>query len=224
MPAFEAALREGAAGVEFDVRLDANMRVVVHHDASLERLTEGTDTRRIESMLSQELDSVRLRNGSRVPPVVEVLDWANTRGALLNIELKASLQRPATLVVNLLAAIRRTAVSVPILLSSFDPRLISKLSQLAPRYTLGWLVEELTYSDARERSWRRLGAQAVCSEWQLLTQERAQRWSADNALLVAWTVNDDRVAVDLGKRGADVIISDTPADVIAGFARASSSR
>lgn len=218
MTSFEAALREGAIGIECDVRLDADMRVVVHHDASLKRLTQGEDERLIEDLGSSELDSVLLRGGERIPTVLEVLDWANHRGAFLNVELKSNLRMPATLVVNLLEAIRSTQAKVPLLLSSFDPRVVSKLSQVAPHHTVGWLVEVHTYGDVRECSWHRLGAQAICSEWPLLTPERAQRWRADGPLLVAWTVNDSRIALELEARATDVLISDTPASLAAAFA------
>ncbi len=218
MTSFEAALREGAIGIECDVRLDADMRVVVHHDASLQRVTQGEDERRIEDLASTELDLVRLQGGERIPTVLEVLDWANHRGAFLNVELKSNLRMPATLVVSLLEAIRRTRAKAPLLLSSFDPRIVSKLSQLAPHHTVGWLVEVQTYSDERECSWQRLGAQAVCSEWPLLTSKRAERWRADAPLLVAWTVNESRVALELETRGIDVLISDTPASLVAAFA------
>ena len=43
--AFDLALREGAEGVELDVRLDGSGRVVVLHDPDLSRVSSGSDQR-----------------------------------------------------------------------------------------------------------------------------------------------------------------------------------
>src|SRR6478752_9574719 len=70
--AFELALAEGADGVELDVRLDADERVIVLHDRTLERVTDGSERRDVETLGAHELDRVSLR-GERVPLLADVL-------------------------------------------------------------------------------------------------------------------------------------------------------
>jgi glycerophosphoryl diester phosphodiesterase len=46
--AFELALAEGADGIELDVRLDRDGRVIVLHDRTLARVSAGQETRDVE--------------------------------------------------------------------------------------------------------------------------------------------------------------------------------
>src|SRR5262249_27028360 len=59
--AFELALAEGADGIELDVRLDGDGRVIVLHDRTLERVTAGGETRDVEALGAHELDRVSMR-------------------------------------------------------------------------------------------------------------------------------------------------------------------
>ncbi len=215
---FEGALLEGADGIECDVRLDADERVVVFHDATLTRMTSGRDKRRVETVPSRELDRVRLGDGERIPTLEDVLDWAQERRSWLNIEVKATLGRPATLIARVHQALQRAAPTMPVLVSSFDSRLLTQLRALQPNTRLGWLVDSVDCDESRASAWRHVGAEAVCAAFPLLSAERATSWRSAGALLAAWTVNDAGLAQRLATRGTDIIITDVPAKICQGFA------
>ena len=94
MMAFELALTEGADGVELDVRLDGDGRVIVLHDTTLARVSEDRETRSAEAMTAAELSRVDVGRGERVPLLKDVLAWSLERQARVNVELKRDVRRP----------------------------------------------------------------------------------------------------------------------------------
>ena len=88
LPAFEQALREGAEGVELDVRVCATVELVVLHDATLGHVTAGADTRAVDALSWSDLARVPLASGAHVPRLAEVLAFARARKLPVNVELK----------------------------------------------------------------------------------------------------------------------------------------
>lgn len=82
--AFELACQAGV-GIELDVQLTKDGRLVVFHDADLERLMG--DKRLVADLTFEELRAFSLPDGSRVPSFAEVLELVNGRVPLL-VELK----------------------------------------------------------------------------------------------------------------------------------------
>ncbi len=86
LPAFEEAVKNGY-GIELDVRLTKDRRIVVHHDESLKRMC-GVD-RRISDMTLDEILSLRLQGVScGIPTLDAVCALVNGRAPLL-IEMKS---------------------------------------------------------------------------------------------------------------------------------------
>jgi glycerophosphoryl diester phosphodiesterase len=212
--AFRTALQQGAAGVEFDVRLGKEGLVIVLHDADLKRVTEGRDRRRAETLGEEELSSTDLGGGERVPSLLDVLAWAKETGALLNVELKADVSDPRALVWGTVSAIVTTGVAKEqILFSSFDRSILLALAKALPLVPRGWLFDS---------SWRGWGpvvtaarCQAVHPKHTLITAKRIQSWRQQVTLVNTWTVNDPEQAKALDQLGVDTIISDVPAVVLA---------
>lgn len=84
LEAFERACNLGV-GIELDVQLTRDGKLVVFHDADLERLMG--DSRKVADLSFEELQTFHLPDGSRVPTFAEVLKLVNGRVPLL-VELK----------------------------------------------------------------------------------------------------------------------------------------
>src|SRR6266540_5355657 len=103
LPGFQAAIAEGAAGVELDVRRTADQVLVCLHDAGLGRTTDGRGPVRERTLAEvRRLDagSWFSRNGPaggdgcvRVPTLSEALD-ALPAGALVDVEVKCRGEGP----------------------------------------------------------------------------------------------------------------------------------
>jgi len=213
--AFELARREGADGVELDVRLTADRKLVVFHDPTLKRVSDGRDRRAVDSLIYRDLCTLDLGAGERAPLLADVLDWAAAHDQRVNIELKRDTRELGRLVSAVALLLReRGAAGERVLLSSFHPGVVALLARMLPNVPACWLVHARQRILKRAPGWRLLGAAGVHPEWRTATPERIQRWRRAGALIGVWTVNDAAIARRLGADGVDCIISDTPGAIL----------
>lgn len=206
--AFDLALEEGAEGVELDVRMNAGGDVIVCHDITLERVTDGKDRRAIHDLSTAECRAVRLRDGEPLPFLKDVLEWAARRRAVVNIELKMDGQRRAALVLAVAALARHHGCPGDLLLSSFNALAVLAHRALAPSLASAWLLD---WPPAADRPWlARAGQSAVHPKHTLITAERLARWRAHVGRVHTWTVNDPARARELAALGVDCLITDNP--------------
>ncbi|MBR2756972.1 MAG: glycerophosphodiester phosphodiesterase, partial [Exiguobacterium sp.] len=85
LSAFEAALPY-VDGIELDVQLSKDGRLVVIHDETVDRTTNGTGW--VKDMMLQELRQLKIDGYERIPTLEEVLGLIERSNVTLNIELK----------------------------------------------------------------------------------------------------------------------------------------
>jgi glycerophosphoryl diester phosphodiesterase len=219
--AFELSRLEGGAGVELDVRLVKTGEIVVLHDPTLTRVTGGVDHRAVEQLSRSEVLGADIGRGERVPLLSDVLDWARERDQLVNVEVKSDVVRRRDLlrgVIDLLS--RHPAAATHVILSSFDPRFVWRLSRALPRtpsaflfYTKSPVARAAALVGAA--SFARLGARAVHPEHVLVNPSRMAAWRSKRALVGVWTVNDEARARELTTLGVDYLITDRPGAILA---------
>jgi len=110
LPAFEAAIRLGADGVELDVQYSSDGKLVVFHDLDLDKTSNGKGR-----LTSRTFDDLRKLDagsyfgpqfhGTRIPTLDEVLDLAKGK-LLVNIELKSLDISGAVLGIDTVKAVR----------------------------------------------------------------------------------------------------------------------
>jgi len=129
LAAVEAALADGADGVEIDVRMTADGVAVCVHDAGLQRVAGVA--RGVRSLTLAELAAIRV-GGHSVPTVADVLRVMAGRGRLV-LDLKPE-QRPRALLAAVANAITEPGIRLPALvLSSFDGSVLAAAAAMAPQ-------------------------------------------------------------------------------------------
>jgi glycerophosphoryl diester phosphodiesterase len=207
------ALSEGADGVELDVRLDGDGRVIVLHDPTLTRVTSGAETRHAENLSSAELGRLDLGKGERVPLLVDVLSWAREHEQRVNVELKSDV-RDRKLFLTQVARVVGSVALPNLLFSSFHPRIVWWLARHLPEQPRAWLVHDRQRVLKYAPGLRLLGANAVHPQHTLLSPERAARAKRAGLLINVWTVNNPARAHELAALGVDAIISDVPGKIL----------
>jgi glycerophosphoryl diester phosphodiesterase len=210
LPAFEEAAREGAEAVEMDVRVCAGGELVVSHDPTLERITAGADTRAIAEVTLAELEHVVLPGGARVPSLAEVLAFARERGLAVNVEMKRDAPSRTAIVRTLARLLGRWDPVHAVLVSSFDPAMLSGLRALLPQVPLAVLVHRTPWHLAHAAVAVPLGAAAVHLERTLTRPEMVAGLRRRGLAVNVWTVNDPGEARDLAALGVDGLITDAP--------------
>ncbi len=146
MPAIAAAKTWGATTIEIDVVLTADGELVVLHDRTLDRTTDGHGF-----AADFALEQIRSFDaavgfhphfaGTRIPTLTEVLDWAKREEIGLLIEIKET-ERPDFAVDRVAGLLEATGASDRVLVISFDHVVLKRAVDRHP----GIGTEAITHS------------------------------------------------------------------------------
>ena len=147
LSAFSAALRYDIAGIEMDVQRTADGQLVVIHDETVDRTTDGTGA--VQDMTLAELKalSIRAPGGRRetVPTLQEVLDLLRapclSRGLRLNLELKNSKVPYEGMEEQLLRAVEQAGLQDHVIFSTFSRASVRRLKALKLEAEVGMLCQ-----------------------------------------------------------------------------------
>lgn len=138
LTAFETALRQGAHGIELDAKLSADGHIVVIHDATVNRTTDGTGrVAKMELAALRELDAGSFfssgHRGERIPTLAEVFELVVGTRAVVNVELTNYSTPKDGLVEGVCAMVRLFGLEKRVLLSSFLPHNLEMARRLLPQ-------------------------------------------------------------------------------------------
>ncbi|HYR89253.1 MAG TPA: glycerophosphodiester phosphodiesterase family protein [Terriglobia bacterium] len=193
---FNKALQAGAGGLEFDVRRCGDGRIVVIHDDTIDRTTNGQG--RVAGLSYDQLKVFDAGFGEPVPLLSDVLDRFGAR-CLLNIELKDEGIAPD---VKKLVLERRLERQV--IVSAFE---WGDLPPLAPEIPIALLTSKVEnlFMAARE-----LGAAAIHPRKDIVAASLVAAAREAQLRIHVWTVNEPAEVSRLRQLGVDGIFTDFP--------------
>ena len=161
--AFALAADMGADGVELDVQISKDGRLVVFHDDELSRLTGFTgsvaDYTYAELCRMPVIHAVDATERDVAPLLEDVLALLRERGLSVNIELKNSRAAFPALEEKTLEAVEKAGMREKTIYSSFNHYSLLKVRRLDPNAVCGLLYDAMLY-----QPWdyaRQLGVQAL---------------------------------------------------------------
>ena len=196
--------------VEIDVHASADGELVVIHDATIDRTTDGRG-----KVAELSWEALRARSagyaekygdrfaGERIPSLEEVLDAVADGGAGVMIEIKA--RGLGDEVARLLASRGELGDHV---VASFHAGVVVDVSMADPRIPTLYLGEEATPEQIEVA--RRIGADVIGIPSEGLSAALIERAHAGGLAVWVWTVNEPERAGELLGWGADGIITDRP--------------
>lgn len=212
IPAFELALEQGAEAFELDVQLTRDDQVVVIHDETLERTTNGTgwvadhsleDLRRLDASYGHEKFA-----GTPMPTLEEVFALVKDTTTRLNLELKNSRMAYKGLEERVLGLIQGHDMADRVIISTFNHYSLRHLVALGATQPLGAL-----YSEPLWKPWAyatRLGATALHPSM-AATRRKIIDKSHEHGLAVhVWTVNEPDDLKKMIRLGVDAVITNYP--------------
>ena len=144
--AFRAAHTEGADGIETDVQLTLDGKMVMHHNYSIDANSNGHGL--VSQMTEEEVRQYDFGSwkgpefaGEKIPTLAECLE-ACKDFQVINIELKAPMSRDVNYVEQVAREIRKSGLQDRIIVSAFDHTLLRQMKQLAPDVKVGTLTME----------------------------------------------------------------------------------
>ncbi|WP_019241362.1 MULTISPECIES: glycerophosphodiester phosphodiesterase [Bacillus] len=137
MVAFKEAERVGADGIELDVQLTKDGKVVVIHDEQLDRTTNQKGLVMDYTLKELKQFDASYKYGKKtgfveIPTLEEVLTWLQGNSMLLNIELKNSVILYPGLEEKVINLVKQYNMQDRVIFSSFNHYSIVHCYQLAP--------------------------------------------------------------------------------------------
>ncbi len=224
--AFELAFDLGADGIECDVQRSSDGQLVIVHDGTLNRTTNGTGPVAAQPFQAMRaLDAgVRWRIRQCIPTLDETLDLVRRRGGHLNLELKAESVEEAIGTARVVAPVLGgldAETSSRVLVSSFHLPAVAEIRRLLPSVRVAGLFANGEWARGQiVPKALELGVEAIHPGWRLASR-RLVRQAHDAGLRVnVWTANHPATIRRLLAWGADGIFSDFPERVVILRARA----
>ena len=214
LAAFSLAAEEGADAIEFDVKLSADGQIIVLHDQTVERTTNGTgDVSGLPFAAIRELDAgawfSEQFHGERIPTLDEVFETVGKR-LLMNVELTNYATPNDELVPRVVDLVKKHALQNRMLFSSFLPRNLRKARLLLPEVSRGLLaIPGIVGFWARTFGWR--GDFFALHPYLSDTNPfLVQRVHAAGKRVHVWTVNFEEDLKRMIDLGVDAIFTDEP--------------
>jgi len=212
MPSFRKALELGADWIELDVHITKDGRLVVIHDDSVDRTTDGSGL--IASLTWDEIRHLDAGSwydpaftGAHIPLLEEVLEWARGRVPLI-MEMKHAWQEKDDLVDRVVEAIRRHQMVEQVEVISFDHRMVRRVKELEPAISTG-ILYVAALADPIEVA-RAARADALHPQYSYVDGELVQEAHRAGLAVSPWVVNDPELARLLASWGVDSIGTDYP--------------
>ena len=211
LAAFRLAVRQHADAVELDAKLTRDGRIVVMHDNTVDRTTDGHGA--VRKMDWEALHALNAGGQAGDPetgiPLLEEVLRAVTPDLLVNIELTNYASPLDALPVKVADLVVALGVVGRVWVSSFNPLTLVRFARRLPEVPVGFLV------DVRRpwlyRLFHYLVPHAIVEpHLALVSREAVHRWHAQGKAVVVYTVNDAADMERLFAWGVDGIFTDDP--------------
>lgn len=203
--AFEKAINLNADGIELDVHLSADGKLIVIHDEKIDRTTNGKGAVNKKSL--KELKTFRIENSQEIPTLIEVFHLVNKR-CFINIELKGV--GTAKTVVELIQEYisDKNWNHTHFLVSSFDWKMLEEVHLLDPKIRIGVLTEK-SIEDALIFA-KKTKAFSIHPDYKLLSKENVALMKQNHFEVYPWTVNSKEEIQNIKLFNVNGIISNFP--------------
>lgn len=213
LAAFQEAARLPVHGVEFDVHLTKDGELVVIHDETIDRTSNG-------SGYVKDLTLAQLRDydfgswfspdftGEKIPTLEEVLLLFQSTHHHVNIELKSDIFPYEGMTAKVLELIKSHNLESRVVLSSFDHSAIQEAKRLAPHIETGALTMEVLVQPLEYL--KNIPADAYHLLFPTAIRPSYREVYEAGIPVRAYTVNEENYASLLQQAGIQAIFTDYP--------------
>jgi glycerophosphoryl diester phosphodiesterase len=210
LSAFKQAADKGADGIEFDVKLTADGKVIILHDQTLDRTTNGSgNVARFPLAALRDLNASvqfpHLFPPEKIPTLEEVFETVGKR-LYMNVELTNYSTPNDALVASVVELVRKHGLEKWVFFSSFFARNLRRARRLLPEVPRGLLMGLW----GRTFGWRG-EVDALNPNLTNVTAGMVDRVHAAGKRIYVWTVSVDTDIKRMIGLGVDGIITDDPA-------------
>lgn len=214
LAALGLAVKQGAHGVEFDVQLTRDGELVVCHDWTVDRTTDGTGA--IGDLTLSEIKNLDAGawfsddfKGERIPTFEEVLDLLPETFEL-NVEVKRQLADQRNIEAKVVETLERYKRIDTVSVSSFNHSVIERVAKLNKTIKIGKLHDDPAIDIEKYIKENKLNIYSQNLHQDYVVKALVDRLHMEGWKIFVWTVNDLDKAKALKAVGVDVIITNYP--------------
>ena len=208
LKSFQKAIELGVDAIELDVQLCKSGELIVMHDDTIDRTTDGSGF--IKKLKLKDLKKLDAGMGERIPTLEEVLSLVDRR-VKVNIELKGP--KTAKPVLKLIDEyIKTKGWNIDdFIISSFSRRELKKARAINPLIQIGFLISRFRLLDHWWMGFAKKIRADFIGPGLKITSKRFIRKAHKHGLRVyVWTVNESTDIERMRKWGADGVFSNFP--------------
>lgn len=215
--AFQAALDANVEMIEMDVALSRDRQLVVIHDATLERTTNGQGP--VSGYTLKQLKQLDAGSwfhprfsGEQLPELSEVLDLIDGQ-VLINIEIKPHVFEPRhpsdAVERQVVDLVRRRKIKDRVLISSFDMNILKQILTIDHAPALG-LISRTPANGHTIEDCRQLNAVSWHPNHQILTSEQVKMMHANDICVFPYNADTREEVTRVLEMDVDGVISSDP--------------
>jgi glycerophosphoryl diester phosphodiesterase len=216
LSAFQLAIEQHADALEFDVQLSSDKSVVVIHDHTLDRTTNGSGRVKDKSLdVIQSLNAGHAYgpafSNEKIPTLDEIFDKFR-KSTFYIIELKNMVSPFDDLPNRIALIIKNSGLLDRVLISSFNPVALYKLERLLPDVKKGLLLHSTLSVDLSSHvSVFPFSYQSVHLSFNALNARRIKSFQSKGKLVFSYTLNQPRDIQTALSIGIDGFFTGDPA-------------
>lgn len=213
LAAFALALKLGTDALELDLRPTRDGAIVVLHDETVDRTTNGRG--RLADLTRREVR--RLDAGAwfgakfrseRIPLLSEVLALARPHGIGLLLELKTHGSPGTAWLARVGKEVQQAGLLDRVTFLGFEPSALAVVKRVSPAARTGWLVSRVPRRV--EGKLRAVQANALAPRWTSVTRRLVERLHAAGYPLIVWTVDHPLLMRRFVQLGVDALATNFP--------------
>ena len=204
LAAFQLAQEHKADGIELDVMLSADGQVVVFHDFTVDRMTNGSG--RVKDLTLAQLKQFDLGDGEKVPTLEEVFERFGGE-IFLNIELKNYTSNFDALPIKVADLVRNFGLDGLVMISTFNPFNLVRYHSKLPETVLGLITMP---GKANSWIWRMFNFDCLHPYFSDVDEELVSNLHTHLREINVWTVDESEEILRVAGLNVDGIITNDP--------------
>ncbi|MDH4221734.1 MAG: glycerophosphodiester phosphodiesterase family protein [Candidatus Bathyarchaeota archaeon] len=196
---FSKAIEFGVDAVELDVRRTKDDKIVVIHDANVDKTTNGEGL--VNELTLEEIKQFVTEKGEKIPTLEEALDFLDKKVKIL-VELKETGFEK-----KVLSLIHEKGLEKNVVIVSFIEEALRKVRELDNEVKTGLIY--VRHKDPIKAALE-LKASYLLSFYRFTHTSNVQKAHEKGLKVIVWTINKQEEVSDYVKKGVDGIASDRP--------------
>ena len=211
IPSFEKAIELNYDGVELDVQMTKDKRIIVYHD-----IIQRESKKKIINCSYQEILN-KNKNTLTFPLLEDVLSRLGHQ-TVINIEIKYQSKESILIVERVIEKIKSFNLIDNIIISSFNPQIIRQSKKIDNRIQTAWIwgKNNFYFYNTWAIVLRYFSPDAIHIKGSLINKTIVNQLHLQNIAILAYTINDIHQLRELVKLKIDGIFTDFPEVMKAG--------